>query len=197
MDIKEIKTGNRGGKGMYMLMMFFLAAGIIAGSVYMVKSGDGMGDGIRSYLENFFASFAENHNNAAVFKNSLASNLITAAIIFVMGFFRLGCIGTAALLLRKGFIVGFTSASFIKCYGAKGILVMLSTMPAVLITLPAMMAFAAVSIRFSLRENKKQKKLIFSYIFFLFLIISIFCAASLADGYLTTTFMTWLSPKIN
>ena len=42
-----------------------------------------------------------------------------------MGFLRFGFIVTGAIIVRKGFIIGFTTASFIKFYGAKGMLVML------------------------------------------------------------------------
>ena len=76
-------------------------------------------------------------------------------------------------------------------------LIMLSTMPAELIAIPTLLFFAAVSVNFSLNRDKKQKKLIISYIFFLILVISIFCVAALAEGFLTTTFMKLISPKIN
>ncbi len=195
MRLHAATDSGKGNGVLYALAIFMLIAGITAGSVYLAKNSAGM-EGIKEYLEKFFASFSENRNNMAVFKNSLISNLICAGIIFVMGFFRIGCIGTGAMIIRKGFIMGFTSASFFKFYGGKGILIMLSTMPTVIITLPALIAFSAISVRFSLNENKLKKNLIFSYIFFLILVISIFCVASLSEGFLTTTFMTWLSPKI-
>ena len=195
MEKEVIREGGKRNALVYAAALLLLALGVTAGSMYLAKNSADMGEGIKEYLSRFFASFAENRNNAAVFKNSLASNLISAGIIFVMGFFRFGCAGTGALLLRKGFIIGFTAASFFKFYGARGMLIMLSTMPTVLITVPALLMLSAVSLRFSLNPNKKQKKLIFSYIFFLFLTISIFCAASLAEGYLTTTFMALTVPK--
>ena len=55
----------------------------------------------------------------------------------------------------------------------------------------------AVSIKYSLNSERKSKKIIFSYIFFMIIIISIFCVASLSEGYLTTTFMSWVSPKLS
>lgn len=83
-----------------------------------------------------------------------------------MGFLRFGFIVTGAIIVRKGFIIGFTTASFIKFYGAKGMLVMLSTMPTILITIPTLLLFSAVSIKYSLNSERKSKKIIFSYIFF-------------------------------
>ena len=53
------------------------------------------------------------------------------------------------------------------------------------------------NIAFGLKIKNKSKKIIFSYIFFMIIIISIFCVASLSEGYLTTTFMSWVSPKLS
>ncbi len=192
---KAIGTDRR-NYGTYSLALLLLAAGVIAGSVYLVKSSASSGEGIKAYIENFFAMIAENKNSMEVFKNSLIEGVISLGIIFAMGFFRLGFVITGAVLVRKGFIMGFTAASFFKFYGLRGMLVMLSTTPTVIITLPALLLFSTVSVKISLIKEKKQKNLIFSYIFLLAAMISIFCVASLAEGYLTTTFMNWLSPKI-
>lgn len=179
------------------MLIFLLMTGIIAGSVFLAKNSANMGEGIKNYIGNFFSSFTENRNNINVFKNSITASLISLALIFIMGFFRFGFVITGAIIIRKGFIMGFTTASFLKFYGMKGMLVMLSTMPTVIITIPAMVFFAAISVKFSLNRERKEKKLLISYIFFLILMISIFCVASLSEGFLTTTFMSWISPIIS
>lgn len=192
----ETETGKRNG-ALYVIVTILLILGTTAGSIYLMKHSENMGEGIQGYISGLFASMKDNADSMTVFKNSLVSNLVCTGIIFVMGFFRIGCIPTGAILVRKGFVMGFTAASFFKFYGAKGMLIMLSTMPAELIAVPALLIFSAVSVNFSLNRDKRQKKLIISYIFFLVLIISIFCVAALAEGFLTTTFMKLLSPKIN
>ncbi len=197
MMLKETMAEEKKNNPIYVFALILLAIGVISGSVYLVRVGATSGAGIKTYINSFFSSFAENRNNIEVFKNSLTANLISTGIIFLMGFFRFGFLVTGAILVRKGFIMGFTAASFFKYYGLRGMLVMLSTMPTMLITLPALLFFSAVSVRFSLIKEKNKKNLIFSYIFFLILAISIFCVASFSEGYLTTTFMTWLSPKIS
>ena len=193
MRINGVITEDKKTGGMYAAALFLLTLGIAAGSVYLVRSGKGTE--IKEYLVSFFSSFAQNRNNTNVFKNSLTANIVSALVIFLMGFFRFGCIGTGAVIIRKGFITGFTAASFLESYGTKGMLIMLAGMPATIIAIPVMLFFAVISVRFSLNTGGKSKKLIFSYIFFLILTVSIFCVASLAEGYLTTTFMAWLSPK--
>lgn len=195
--MKFMDTANsKKGAGVYVLLMLALAAGVTAGSVYLSRGWGEMGDGISGYLSRFFEGVTENKSSMTVFKTSLTSNLITLGIIFILGFFRLGFIGTGAIIIRRGFITGFTSASFLRAYGARGILIMLSTMPTALIYMPAMLIFSAVSVIFSMQKNKFQKKIIFSYIFFAIFMIAIFCIGSLSEGFLTTTFMKWLSPKL-
>lgn len=197
MKLNDIMTDERRGNGLFFVLIFLLGLGVTVGSVYLAKNSVDMAEGIKNYIGSFCTSVTENKNSMTVFKNSVQSNLLCIGIIFLMGFFRFGFIVTGAIIIRKGFIIGFTTASFVKFYGMKGMLIMLSTMPTILITIPALLLFSAVSIKYSLNPEKKSKKIIFSYIFFLIIIISIFCVASLSEGYLTTTFMSLISPKLN
>ena len=185
MKLNDIVADEKHGNGLLGLLIFLLVVGVTVGSVYLAKNSGDMAEGIKNYIGSFCTAVSENKNSMTVFKNSLQANLISVGIVFLMGF------------LRFGFIIGFTTASFIKFYGAKGMLVMLSTMPTILITIPTLLLFSAVSIKYSLNSERKSKKIIFSYIFFMIIIISIFCVASLSEGYLTTTFMSWVSPKLS
>ena len=188
--LNDIVADEKHGNGLLGLLIFLLVVGVTVGSVYLAKNSGDMAEGIKNYIGSFCTAVSENKNSMTVFKNSLQANLISVGIVFLMGFLRFGFIVTGAIIVRKGFIIGFTTASFIKFYGAKGMLVMLSTMPTLLL-------FSAVSIKYSLNSERKSKKIIFSYIFFMIIIISIFCVASLSEGYLTTTFMSWVSPKLS
>lgn len=195
--LNNVLTDERRGKGLFAILMFLLIVGVTVGSAYLAKNSVDMAEGIKNYIVSFCTSVTENKNSMVVFKNSVQSNLFCIGIVFLMGFFKFGFVVTGAIIVRKGFIIGFTTASFVKFYGAKGMLVMLSTMPTILITIPALLLFSAVSIKYSLNSERKSKKIIFSYIFFLVIIISIFCVASLLEGYLTTTFMSLISPRLN
>ena len=194
MKLNDIVANEKHGNGLLGLLIFLLVVGVTVGSVYLAKNSGDMAEEIKNYIGSFCTAVSENKNSMTVFKNSLQANLISVGIVFLMGFLRFGFIVTGAIIVRKGFIIGFTTASFIKFYGVKGMLVMLSTMPTILITL---LLFSAVSIKYSLNSERKSKKIIFSYIFFMIIIISIFCVASLSEGYLTTTFMSWVSPKLS
>ncbi len=178
---------------LFVASFFVLTLGVILGSVYLAYSSSF--DGIKSYLDGFIHSTSE-QERFSVFKNSLRGNTIEFLIVFIAGFFKFGAAVSAAAVIRRGFIIGFTVSSFVKVYGLKGLLVMSATMPVTLVIIPAFLIFSAVSVNFSVSKEKNQKNFLISYIFFGFFILTIFCIASLGEGYLTTTFMKWVLPKI-
>ncbi len=141
MKLNDIVADEKHGNGLLGLLIFFACCRCDGREcVFGENSGD-MGEGIKNYIGSFCTAVSENKNSMTVFKNSLQANLISVGIIFLMGFLRFGFIVTGAIIVRKGFIIGFTTASFIKFYGAKGMLVMLSTMPTILITIPTLLLF--------------------------------------------------------
>lgn len=192
----SIKREMRNSDFFFAAAFFILAAGVISGSIYLLKTADVSGEGIKSYLETFMKSGIEK-NKLDVCKCAFKENLIIFLIIFISGFFRFGIVFSAAAVIRKGFVIGFTVSSFIKFYGLNGLLIMSATMPSLLIIIPALLIFLAISVNFSLSKEKNQKNFIFSYIFFGIFIFTIFCAAAFSEGYLTTTFMKWSFPKYN
>ena len=103
---------------------------------------------------------------------------------------------SAAVIARKGFIVGFTAASFMKCYGGMGILIMAAQLPALLAAVPAFLFYSAVSAGFAL-GRKEGNSSFGAYILFTVIILAVFCAAAAAEGYLTTAIMKFLFIKIN
>lgn len=175
----------------YALILIALAAGTALGSIYLSGSWETAGEGIRQYLGTVFEGAG---NATPSYGSLLLPQLITVGIIFVMGFFHLGFIVTGAVIIRKGFVAGFTAASFVRVYGTRGLLGLLAASPMTVITVPLLVIYSAVSVIYSVNKNKFQKKFIFSYIFFTIFVISIFCAVSFAEGHLATTFMKWFLP---
>ncbi len=184
--------GNKNNDFFCIAAFFALVAGVIAGSVYLTKTAVSSGEGLRAYLEGFAATGAE-ADKFMVFKKAARESFITLAVVFASGFFKFGIVFTAAAVVRRGFIIGFTTASFVKYYGAKGFLAMAATMPSVLIAVPAFLIFAAVSAGFSVTENKKS--MLGFYILFSFLILAVFLVSALSEGYITTSFMGLIFPK--
>lgn len=171
------------------LFAFLLFGGIACGSVYLMRHA-GTYSGLEGYLTSFFKDTLSGLDKYAVFKSALRSNMIMLGVIFAAGFFKIGFMAAGACILRRGFVMGFAAASFIKCFGIKGLAVSLAYLPGTALAIPAFLIFCSVSGSFSLKKDRFQKNLIFSYIFFTALIITIFCAVSFFEGYLTTTFMT-------
>lgn len=181
---------------MIIMSFFVLTAGIIIGSVYLMHVASDSDAMLGNYLNSFFVTGANGINKSAAFKNALRENAVYFLIIFIAGFFRIGILFVALALLRKGFILGFTSAALMKFYGIKGAVTAAAMLPGIIFIVPAFLFFATASADLSLRKEKNTKKIIFSYIFFSLIIMTIFCAASLSDGYLTTIFIKNISPKI-
>ncbi|MDY3032034.1 MAG: stage II sporulation protein M [Clostridia bacterium] len=171
------------------VFMLVLICSVAAGSIYMMQRSGGY-SGLNEYLTSYFKNTLGQVDKYGVFKNALRSNLIMLAVIFVSGFFRIGFLAAGAYIVRRGFIIGFTSAAFVSCFGVKGMLASLSFLPGLLLIIPAFMCFCTASGSFSLKKDRFRKKIIFSYIFFTIFAITIFCTAAFLEGYLTTTFMT-------
>lgn len=178
------------------LAMTVMTAGVVLGSVCLMHTGAEGVTALEEYLKNFLNASQTEIKAYDVFKNAFRENLMYFAVVFFAGFFRIGLILIAAALLRKGFIIGFTSAAFIKFYGAKGMLVTASMIPGIVLLIPAFLFLSATSAGLSVCRVKKEKKFLIYYIFFAAVIVSIFCVSALAEGYLTTTFMKLLSPKM-
>ncbi len=171
------------------LFIFILMCGVALGSAYMIKHNSSY-EGLTEYLTEYLKNTVSNVNKREVIKNALKSNMIMLGVIFFAAFFKIGFLVAGACLLRKGFVVGFTAASFMEAFGLKGVVVSLSYLPGFVLIIPAFVLFCSISSAISLKKEKFQRKIIFSYIFFTIFIITIFCAASFFEGYLTTIFMT-------
>lgn len=189
---QSVKNNLTHSRIFFILSFSVLVIGVVFGSVYLAHTA-AVNGGIHEYLENFISSAAET-DRFLIFKNAFRSNLISLAVIFAAGFFKFGIALTAASVIRRGFIMGFTTASFIKYYGAKGFLAMSATMPSALIMLAALLFFAAVSAGFSLSANKRSLAGI--YVFSALFTLAVFAAAALCEGYLTTSFMGAIFGKI-
>lgn len=169
--------------------ILILASGVIIGSVYLMNIDD-LGT-TRGFLENYMSGISEGCDKLEVFKNSILHNMILLGTMFAAGFLRIGFIAVGACIVRKGFVMGFTSAAFYNIFGFRGILFGLAYLPAVITAVPSMLFYASFSSKMSLSNDKKST--LFCYIFVTFFITAIFCGSSLLEGYITTIFMKAIS----
>lgn len=173
--------------------LMILCLGIGIGSIYMMRANNEEFWHIKEYLNSFFRMIGD-LNKRQVFRNSLYDNIILATVIFICGFFRHGIVGVAVCIAKKGFVMGFTSASMLKCFGIKGLLINIAYLPSILISLPMLVFFSVGSAAVSQNNTNIRKKLLMRYIFFAIITITIFSIASFLEAYLTTTFMKLLTP---
>lgn len=175
--------------------LMVLCLGIGIGSIYMMRANNEEFLHIKDYLNSFFSMLGD-LNKRQVLKNSLYDNLILATVIFICGFFRPGIVGVAVCIVKKGFVMGFTSASMLKCFGIKGLLINIAYLPSILISLPMLIFFSIGSATVSGNNTNIRKKLLTRYIFFAIITITTFSVASFLEAYLTTTFMKLIAPTI-
>ena len=175
------------------LIFFVMVVGIVTGSVFYMKTGDGRAV-INEHLTDIFRLSAENSDKMGAVKNYFFEGVISCAVIFICAYFKAGALVTLSVVLRKGFITGFTAAAAAGAYGLKGGLIMAATGFDLVISVIILVIFSAVSVTYSIEREKISKKFL---IFFVIFSISIFCIISFARGFVSTTFMKFLYPKLN
>lgn len=179
------------------LRLFFIAAyilyavGTVVGSLYYVNCAGSVGD-IKNTLDLYLRSIGNGLDLKKIILNTLRDNAVMAAFLAVGIFFRLGVVLSAFVIIRKGFITGFTVASIIGGYGIKSIYIALVSGLQYIIVIPLMLFFCSVNALFSLRMVAAERKNIIFYILFLIIVMSIFSIESVLEGFYITTFMKQL-----
>lgn len=172
------------------------AAGTVLGSVYLMRSGAVADADFTGYLGAYMTNAQGGIDRAAAIKKSFFANLPYFAMLFISGFFRKGWLLSGFAIVKKGFVTGFTAAACVKVFGFFGVTVTAAMLPEMLLMMPSAVVFSSISTDFALNFEKRKKNFLFFYIFLSLIMLTTFCAAALCEGYLTTTFMRWLSPKI-
>lgn len=106
----------------YILIILFFISGIIMGSYTSVSYGSG----VSGYMKEFFDSagrilLTAPADSGAVFESTLSSSLKNILIIWILGFTVIGTAGTLFLILKSGFITGFTVCFLLDIYSFKGL----------------------------------------------------------------------------
>lgn len=181
-------------KVMLFIISGLLIAGAFAGALYMAYSE--ADNDLYVYLSSFFDNMSDNSNRFGIFKNSLADSFRIFLLVTVCSFFRAGAAGTLACCAVKGFAGGFTTAAFVRYYGARGLFVPLSSLLSTLIFIPVFVLFCTYSSCFALKKNERDKNTVRTFLVFALIVLIVFCLVSFMDGYVTTAFMKLLKPFI-
>lgn len=191
MNLIADKASSEHPERIYLILLYMLlACGATVGALYLVFRFGGSQD-VKAWIDSYMSGISAGIDKRIVLINSIKSYSCVFAVFLVCSLFRMGAVIVAADIIRRGFITGFTAAAFIRFYGSKGILMMLSSMAHMFIFLPACLIFAAMSCALALKKIDKEKNFLLFYIIFSVIIFAIFCAAAICEGFLTTIFMKW------
>lgn len=172
--------------------IFILA--IISGSGYC-----GIMSGEKSIeMEEYLVSFLNNSSSVNRYNTAIGAIKEFSVMFFVLlisAFFKAGVVFNIAVLAKRGFVLGFTLSSFFKVFGIKGVLAIMAMLPELLLFIPALLLFSSNSTKMAISSTEMRKKFLFFFIIFSFLLGTIFCASGFLNGYITTTFMKYVSVK--
>ena len=190
-NIKNIILPN---KKINIFVMCILFLGVIAGAVF---SGIiGLND--KTLVIDKIHLFIDNINNNSInsilaLKNSISINLIYIFLIWFLGMALLGIIFNVLILFVKGFIFGFSIASFILTYSYKGIIIsFLYLIFGQLLNIVVLLVLTIYSIMFSYQllclifknNNNTTRKFLKNYALILLFSVIISVISSLSEAFL-------------
>ncbi len=176
-----------------LIMLLIFITGIILGAFYCTLLSSQTDDSLYSYLADFFTRIKDELPYIKTLKSSLFKNIRLFLIIYISSFFRFGKPVIMSVVGTKGFVSGFASGVFIKYYGIKGMLLSLSSIFSNLLFIPAFLVLSAASGVMAAERKTTDKIKKRKYITLAICCLTIFCASSVLDCYLTTTFMKLIS----
>ena len=190
-NIKNIILPN---KKINIFVMCILFLGVIAGAVF---SGIiGLND--KTLVIDKIHLFIDNINNNSInsilaLKNSISINLIYIFLIWFLGMALLGIIFNVLILFAKGFIFGFSIASFILTYSYKGIIIsFLYLIFGQLLNIVVLLVLTIYSIMFSYQllclifknNNNTTRKFLKNYALILLFSVIISVISSVSEAFL-------------
>lgn len=174
-------------KTLFMLIIYII--GICIGSIYCTLIASQFDESLNSYLFNFFTRIKDELPYVDTLTNSIFKNTRIFFILFISSYFRLGFLVVMSTVGIRGFVAGFASGIFIKYYSIKGLLLNFSSFFSSLTFLPAFLVFASNSYIMSTDRKNSDSSQRKKYILLAICTLTIFCASSVIDSYVTTTFM--------
>lgn len=192
----------------YFIIFFLFTLGVIAGAISIKIIGPEKNDDIMLFLNSLFKAINNNSlNNISILKQSLMDNYKAILIIWLSGIVYLGIIVSPAIMLFRGFALGFSVGFFVYEYGIKGFLFsILGIFPQNLIIIPGIISIASVSMAFSLGSVKKRKirlknnsrlPHIVDYSLTILAFSSIIFIGSIIEAYIAPIFLRFLTEYLN
>ncbi len=168
-----------------------LFIGVIIGAVGQIRTGLWHTGEIQSYFQNFFGAVPR--ADKQMLYAALDKYFIVWMLIFASGFFMPGALVNIFAVLKRGYVIGYTSACFYNVYGIKGVLPCLALIPEMFIFVPVLTFFSSISLKMSFFSHETKKLFFKKYLFWSLIFMSVFCMVSLFQTFLTTIFMRIIS----
>lgn len=159
---------------------------ISAGKMSEVQCGD-----LSGYLTKFFSEVPS--SGSTVFFGALKKQLIIWFVITVSGGLLPGFLLNICAVCERSFVIGYTFAGFCRVYGLKGIAACVAMLPEMLLYIPILTVFSSISLKMSFLSHENKKVFLGKYILMSIFFLSVFCAVSVFQSFLTTIFMKWIS----
>ncbi|WP_352420054.1 stage II sporulation protein M [Proteiniborus sp.] len=187
----------------YFLLVLILMVGISAGAITINVLNKEQSQSLISFLNSFFKVLSqEKIESFTLLKHSLANNLQTIILIWILGITVIGLPIIIFIVALRGFIVGFTVGFLINELGFKGFAFsMLTILPQNIFVIPGIIVLGSLSISFSKKivTSKTKPGIKFSFLSELTrysLLTSLFSlliiVGSLVEAYVTPIFMKLL-----
>ena len=196
--LKIIKEHVIHNKKEYLIIFFIFIIGIFSGVFFINHLQDTPKTEITNYLNEFIEKFKslESINHMALLQNAIIQNAILAIIIWFFGTTVIGIPVVFAIILYRGFCLGYTISLCITIMGlGKGISFVLVTLVLQnLLFIPAILAIAVSGVKLykSIVKDKKKENVkleILRHTVFSVIMLIILCIAAVVEIFLSTNLL--------
>lgn len=181
----------------YFLVTIIFVIGIIIGVIFINNLSENQSNEISTYINSFLENIKNNNNfnYAELFKDSVIQNLVLVVTLWFVGATLIGIPLVFAIVLFRGFCLGYTISAVMHVLGiSKGIVFVLTSMFLQnIIFIPAVIALAVSGIRLyhTVVKDRSSEGIkyaiirhsVFSIVILVLLIISsvieVFCSTNL------------------
>ncbi len=179
----------------YVMSFAIFAVGSAVGALYFKYNFEG-NDSVSAYMKQYALSLRSGMDFKMLVNTSIKNYLALFAIITFSSFFKFGPLFSCLALLRKSFVSAFTASAIFDVYSWNAVFLLSALLPQILIIFPLAALLNSVCITYLTKHTLLERKDKTIYIIFLIIIITIFCASAVCEGFLTTTFMKWGANKV-
>lgn len=193
---------------MYLIITIIFFIGIITGAITIKILGPEKNNEIMTFLNSLFGAIdTDSLENISILKQSILDNFKAILVIWFSCMIYIGIIITPAIMLFRGFALGFSVGFFVNEYGAKGFLFsVLGIFPQNLFIIPGMISIASIGIAFSVSNFKRKKlrvknssalSLVIDYSILILLFSVIVFLGCLIEAYIAPIFLRLLTDYVN